>query len=261
MLNEKKITVVMPAYNAETTLHRTIQEIDRTIIDDVILVDDHSTDNTFAEARRLGLRVIRHDLNKGYGANQKTCYKAALDQGADIIIMLHPDYQYTPQLLVAMAGMIAYDTYDMVLGSRILGRGALKGGMPLYKYIFNRVLTLIENMLLSLKLSEYHSGYRAFSRTLIQSLALDENSDDFVFDNEMIAQAHFIGARIGEVSCPTRYEAESSSINFQRSVTYGMGVLSTAVKFRLTAWGISRYAFLTSDPTRPVAMSRKVNHQ
>ena len=233
MLNGKKIAVVLPAYNAELTLHRTVQEIDRHIVDDILLVDDHSSDGTSNEAQRLGIPVIRHDVNRGYGGNQKTCYQAVLQRGADVVIMLHPDYQYTPQLLVAMAGMIAYDTYDMVLASRILGRGALKGGMPLYKYVFNRVLTFTENILLGLKLSEYHTGYRAFSRTLLESLPLAANSDDFVFDNQMIAQAHVAGFRIGEISCPTRYEPESSSINFKRSVTYGLGVLRTAVDCRM----------------------------
>lgn len=249
MLNGKKITVVLPAYNAETTLHRTVQEIDRTIVDDVLLVDDHSTDNTFLEAKRLGLPVIRHDINKGYGGNQKTCYKAALDRRADVIIMLHPDYQYTPQLLVAMAGMIAYGTYDVVLASRILGRGALKGGMPLYKYVFNRLLTFTENLLIGLKLSEYHTGYRAFSRSVVEHLPLDKNSDDFVFDNQMIVQAHMSGFRVGEISCPTRYDNQSSSINFRRSVTYGLGVLYSAFQFRLVKLGLARYSYLTPIST------------
>lgn len=250
MLNGKKIIVVLPAYNAETTLHRTIQEIDRTIVDDVLLVDDHSTDNTFMEAKRLGIPVIRHDINKGYGGNQKTCYKAALDRGAEIVIMLHPDYQYTPQLLVAMAGMIAYGTYDMVLASRILGRGALKGGMPLYKYVFNRFLTLIENILIGLKLSEYHTGYRAFSRSVIEHLPLDKNSDDFVFDNQMIAQAHLMNFRIGELSCPTRYDEQSSSINFKRSITYGLGVLWTALQYWITSRSLHSFPYLSSNQTR-----------
>ncbi|AUW94237.1 glycosyl transferase family 2 [Sulfobacillus thermotolerans] len=244
MLNGKRIAVVMPAYNAETTLHRTVQEIDRTIIDDILLVDDNSRDGTVTEATRLGLPVIRHTTNKGYGGNQKTCYRAALDRGADVVIMLHPDYQYTPQLLVAMAGMIAYGTYDFVLASRILGKGALKGGMPRYKYVFNRLLTLIENILLGLKLSEYHTGYRAFSRQVLETLPLDRNSDDFVFDNQMIAQAHMAGFRIGEISCPTRYEAESSSINLQRSIIYGFGVIKTALEFRVHTWNIWHYSFL-----------------
>lgn len=251
MLNGKKIVVVLPAYNAETTLRRTVQEIDRDIVDDILLVDDCSTDNTAVEAKQLGIPVIRHDANRGYGGNQKTCYKAALDRGADVVIMLHPDYQYTPQLLVSMAGMIAYGTYDMVLASRILGRGALKGGMPLYKYVFNRILTLSENLLLGLKLSEYHTGYRAFSRMLLENLPLDANSDDFVFDNQMIAQAHMAGYRIGEVSCPTRYEPESSSINFKRSVTYGYGVLITSLMYRATVWHIC---------TSPIFASQKMDH-
>lgn len=249
MLNGKKIVVVLPAYNAETTLHRTVQEIDRTIIDDVVLVDDVSTDGTVGEAMNLGLSVIRHNTNKGYGGNQKTCYHAALQKGADIVVMLHPDYQYTPELLVSMAGMIAYGTYDFAMGSRILGKGALLGGMPVWKYIANRVLTLVENILLGLKLSEYHTGYRAFSREVLETLPLDENSDDFVFDNQMIAQACMAGFRIGEISCPTRYEPESSSINFKRSLIYGIGVLQTALQFRLARWNLFHYRYLSISPT------------
>ena len=247
MLNQKKIVVVLPAYNAETTLRRTVAEIDRTIVDEILLVDDHSTDGTSIEAKKLGIPTIRHDANRGYGGNQKTCYEEALKRNADVVIMLHPDYQYTPQLLTAMAGMIAYGTYDMVLASRILGRGALKGGMPLYKYVFNRILTLVENVLLGLKLSEYHSGYRAFSREVLESLPLDLNSDDFVFDNQMIAQAHMARFRIGEISCPTRYEPESSSINLHRSITYGLGVLVTAIQFRLHLWGVHHNAYLNKS--------------
>ncbi len=244
MLNGKRIAVVMPAYNAETTLHRTVQEIDRTIIDDILLVDDNSVDGTVTEATRLGLPVIGHTTNKGYGGNQKTCYIAALERAADVVIMLHPDYQYTPQLLVAMAGMIAYGTYDFVMASRILGKGALKGGMPRYKYVFNRLLTLTENILLGLKLSEYHTGYRAFSRQVLETLPLDRNSDDFVFDNQMIAQAHMAGFRIGEISCPTRYDAESSSINLNRSIIYGLGVLQVGFQFRLHCWGPIKFDYL-----------------
>ncbi len=263
MLNGKKIVVVLPAYNAETTLRRTVQEIDRTIVDELLLVDDHSSDGTSAEAKKLGIPTIRHEVNRGYGGNQKTCYEAALSHGADVVIMLHPDYQYTPQLLTAMAGMVAYGTYDFVLASRILGRGALKGGMPVYKYVFNRILTLIENVLLGLKLSEYHSGYRAFSREVLRALPLDLNSDDFVFDNQMIVQAHRAGFRIGEISCPTRYEAESSSINFKRSMKYGWGVLLTALQYRLELWGIVSSPFLSVNlnsgvptPTRSKGVAR-----
>ncbi|WP_020375795.1 glycosyltransferase family 2 protein [Sulfobacillus thermosulfidooxidans] len=252
MLNGKKIVVVLPAYNAETTLRRTVQEIDRSIIDEVLLVDDHSTDATSLEAKKLGIPTIRHEINRGYGGNQKTCYNEALRRNADVVIMLHPDYQYTPQLLVAMAGMIAYGTYDVVLASRILGRGALKGGMPLYKYVFNRILTFAENILIGLKLSEYHTGYRAFSRDVLMSLPLHLNSDDFIFDNQIIAQAHFHGFRIGEISCPTRYEPDSSSINFRRSVIYGLGVMATALQYRLNLWRLWRNDYLTQVQTNQI---------
>jgi glycosyltransferase involved in cell wall biosynthesis len=233
MLNGKKIVVVLPAYNAAKTLEKTYQEIPLDIVDKVILVDDASRDNTAEVARGLGISTIIHQINKGYGGNQKTCYRAALDLGADIVIMLHPDYQYTPKLLPAMAAMIAWGEFDAVLASRILGTGALKGGMPLYKYLANRFLTFAENVLLGQKLSEYHSGYRAFSRTVLESLPLDHNSDDFVFDNEMLAQIVWHDFRIGELSCPTKYFDDASSINFRRSVIYGLGVLGTAVRFRL----------------------------
>lgn len=233
MLNGKKIVVVLPAYNAAKTLEKTYQEIPLDIVDNVILVDDASRDNTTEVARGLGIRTIIHPVNKGYGGNQKTCYRAALDHGADIVVMLHPDYQYTPTLLPAMAAMIAWGEFDAVLASRILGTGALKGGMPIYKYIANRFLTFTENALLGQKLSEYHTGYRAFSRTVLETLPLDNNSDDFVFDNEMLAQIAWHNFRIGELSCPTKYFDDASSINFRRSVTYGLGVLKTALKFRL----------------------------
>jgi glycosyltransferase involved in cell wall biosynthesis len=244
MLNNRKIAVVLPAYNAEKTIQRTVEEIPRDIVDDVILTDDASRDNTVALAQKLGLYVIRHDKNRGYGGNQKTCYEAALARGADIIVMLHPDYQYTPLLVTAMASMIAYDQYDCVLGSRILGNGALQGGMPLYKYISNRFLTLIENLLIGQKLSEYHTGYRAWSRTVIERLPLLSCSDDFVFDNQMIVQAVYFGFRIGEISCPTRYFEDASSINFKRSVVYGAGVLSTGLQFLLKKWKMANPAFL-----------------
>ena len=245
MLNNRKIAVVLPAYNAEKTIQRTVDEIPREIVDDIILTDDASRDNTVALAQKLGLYVIRHDRNRGYGGNQKTCYEAALARGADIIVMLHPDYQYTPLLVTAMASMIAYDQYDCVLGSRILGNGALKGGMPLYKYISNRFLTLIENLLIGQKLSEYHTGYRAWSRTVIERLPLLSCSDDFVFDNQMIVQAVYFGFRIGEISCPTRYFEDASSINFKRSLVYGIGVLSTGLRFLLKKWKLADPAFLS----------------
>jgi glycosyltransferase involved in cell wall biosynthesis len=233
MLNNRKITVVLPAYNAAKTIQRTVDEIPREVVDDIILTDDASSDNTAELARRLGLYVIRHDRNMGYGANQKTCYEASLSRGADIVVMLHPDYQYTPLLVTAMASMIAYDQYDCVLASRILGHGALKGGMPLYKYISNRFLTLIQNLLIGQKLSEYHTGYRAWSRTVLERLPLLCCSDDFVFDNQIIVQAVYFGFRIGEISCPTKYFEDASSINFTRSVMYGVGVLKTALQFLL----------------------------
>lgn len=240
MLNGKRIVVVLPAYNAAKTLEMTYNEIPFEVVDDVLLVDDASRDETAAEGRRLRIKTIVHERNKGYGGNQKTCYRAALELGADIVIMLHPDYQYTPKLITAMAAMIAYGEFDAVLASRILGTGALKGGMPFYKYVSNRFLTFMENILLGQKLSEYHTGYRAFSREILERLPLERNSDDFVFDNQMLAQIVWFGYRIGEVSCPTKYFAEASSINFGRSVTYGLGVLKTATQFRLSKMGLFR---------------------
>jgi len=233
MLNGKKIIVVMPAYNAATTLRRTYAEIPMDIVDDVLVVDDCSSDGTVAAARELGLTTFIHKRNLGYGRNQKTCYREAVRRSSDIVVMLHADYQYSPKLIVAMASMIAYGEYDVVLGSRILGKGARQGGMPLYKYVSNRFLTAIQNILLAQKLSEYHTGFRAFSREVLESLPLEGNSDDFVFDNEMLAQVTYFGYRIGEVSCPTRYFPEASSISFRRSVTYGLGVLATCLKYRL----------------------------
>jgi glycosyltransferase involved in cell wall biosynthesis len=233
MLNGQKIIVVMPAYNAEKTLRQTVSEIPRDIVDEILLVDDASTDETVSKSQELDLITFRHERNFGYGRNQKTCYREAIARGADIVVMVHPDYQYSPHLIVPMAGMIAYGEYDVVLGSRILGKGALAGGMPVYKYVANRFLTLAQNLLMSRKLSEYHTGFRAFRREVLENLPLEANSDDFVFDNEMIAQAAFFDYRIGEISCPTRYFAEASSINFSRSVKYGLGVLTTSVKFRL----------------------------
>jgi glycosyltransferase involved in cell wall biosynthesis len=238
MINGKRVVVVLPAYNAAKTLEITYGEIPFEFVDDVVLVDDASRDDTAEVARRLKINTIVHDQNKGYGGNQKTCYRAALDLGADIVVMLHPDYQYTPKLVTSIAAMIAYGEFDAVLASRILGIGALKGGMPLYKYISNRFLTLIENLLLGHKLSEYHTGYRAFSSEILMNLPLDADDDDFVFDNQMIAQVIWHGYRVGEVSCPTKYFPEASSINFRRSVKYGLGVLATALEFRLAKMGI-----------------------
>ena len=242
MLNNKRIVVVLPAYNAAKTLEMTYHEIPFEFVDDVVLVDDASRDDTSEVARRLGITTIVHEENRGYGGNQKTCYRAALGLGADIVIMLHPDYQYTPKLVTAMAAMIAYGEFDAVLASRILGVGALKGGMPFYKYLSNRFLTLAENLLLGHKLSEYHTGYRAFTREILEKLPLDANSDDFVFDNQMLAQIVWYGYRIGELSCPTKYFEEASSINFRRSVVYGLGVLKTALDFRLCRMGVKKAA-------------------
>lgn len=241
VLNNKKIIVVMPAYNAANTLARTYREIPLDFVDEVLLVDDHSNDATVALARQMGLTVFLHKQNMGYGRNQKTCYREALKSGADIIVMVHPDYQYSPRLIVSLAGLIAYGEYDVALGSRILGVGALEGGMPLYKYIANRFLTLIENLLLNYKLSEYHTGYRAFARRVLEQLPLEENSDDFVFDNEILAQAIYFNYRIGEVSCPTRYFAEASSIGFARSLRYGLGVLATSMRFRLQKLKLGKF--------------------
>jgi glycosyltransferase involved in cell wall biosynthesis len=230
LINGKRIAVVMPAYNAERTLEQTVRELPDAV-DIRILVDDGSSDHTALLSEQLGVRTFVHDANYGYGRNQQTCYREALAMGADIVVMVHPDYQYMPALVSALAGMVASGAYDMALGSRILGAGALKGGMPLYKYIANRFLTAGQNLFLGVKLSEYHTGFRAFSRKLLETLPLLENSDDFVFDNQMIAQAVMFDFQIGEISCPTRYFAEASSINFRRSVKYGMGVLSTTAAF------------------------------
>lgn len=239
MLNNQKIVVVMPAYNAEKTLLQTYHEVMKQgVVDEVIVVDDASSDRTVDVAKTLPrTKVFVHEKNLGYGGNQKTCYRLALAEGADIVIMVHPDYQYTPKLIPAMASMIANGLYHCVLGSRILGGYALKGGMPLWKYVANRFLTLTENVLIGAKLSEYHTGYRAFSRELLTRLSLEHNSDDFVFDNQMLAQIVWLGYTIAEVSCPTSYFAEASSINFRRSVTYGFGCLSTALNFRLCKMG------------------------
>jgi glycosyltransferase involved in cell wall biosynthesis len=252
MINGKRIAVVMPAYNAEKTLERTVHELSD-VVDIKILVDDSSKDQTAELSRRLGVQTFVHDANYGYGRNQQTCYREALAAGADIVVMVHPDYQYTPLLVPAMAGMVASGVYDMVLASRILGKGALKGGMPLYKYVFNRLLTAFQNIFLGVKLSEYHTGFRAFSRELLETLPLLENSDDFVFDNQMIAQAVMFGFEIGEISCPTKYFEEASSINFRRSVKYGFGVLATTLSFAAHKLGIRR-------APRFGASGRKVGH-
>ncbi|MBI4446486.1 MAG: glycosyltransferase family 2 protein [Acidobacteria bacterium] len=245
MLQRKRIAVVLPAFNAETTLEQTCREIPLDIVDDVLLVDDASSDNTVQVAKRLGLRTIVHDANRGYGANQKTCFREALKTGAHVFVMVHPDYQYTPKLIPAMASMVVSGEYDVVLGSRILGGTALRGGMPAYKYLFNRVLTTFENVMTLAKLSEYHTGYRAFSRQVLETLPLEKNSDDFVFDNQILLQALYFGFRIGEISCPTRYTAESSSINFRRSVKYGIGVVNTATQFRLQKMGVAKFPIFT----------------
>lgn len=232
----------MPAYNAALTIEKTYKEIPFDIVDDVILVDDHGKDNTAEVARSLGIKhVIRHEVNRGYGGNQKTCYNKAKEIGADIVIMLHPDYQYTPKLIVAMASIIGNDLYPVVFGSRILGMGALKGGMPLYKFVFNRFLTLFQNIMMHQKLSEYHTGYRAFSRKVLESVNYEACSDDFVFDNQMIAQIFYKGFEIAEVTCPTKYFPEASSINFKRSSIYGLGVLHTSIIYRLQKWGIGSF--------------------
>ena len=234
MLNNKKIIVVLPAYNAGKTLQKTFDEIPFDIVDDVILTDDYSNDETVEVAKKIGIKhIISHDSNKGYGANQKSCYRKALELNADIIVMLHPDYQYTPKLIPAMCALVANDLYDVVLGSRILGKGALKGGMPVYKYIANRLLTFIQNVLMNQKLSEYHTGYRCFTAEVLRKIPIENNADDFVFDNEMLAQCCFIGARIGEISCPANYFDDASSINFSRSITYGLGVLRVSVSYLL----------------------------
>ncbi len=239
MLNNKKIVVVLPAYNAVLTLEKTYNEIPFDIVDEVVLVDDASKDETVAVGKQLGIKhIVRHDSNKGYGGNQKSCYNKALELGADIVIMLHPDYQYTPRLIMAMSTIIANDVYPVVLGSRILGNGALRGGMPIYKYIANRFLTLVQNLLIGQKLSEYHTGYRAFSGEVLKSIDYKANDDDFIFDNEMISQIFMKGYEIGEVTCPTKYFEEASSINFKRSSIYGFGVLRVSLQHRLHMWGL-----------------------
>jgi glycosyltransferase involved in cell wall biosynthesis len=252
MIREKKIAVVLPAFNAERTLSRTYNEIPFDIVDLVILTDDGSVDNTVMIARQLNIQhIISHDRNRGYGANQKTCYNKALELGADIIVMLHPDYQYTPKLIHSMCYLIANDLYQIVLGSRILGRGAIRGKMPLYRFIFNRILTFIQNLLMNQKLSEYHSGYRAFSREVLEQIDYNSNSDDFVFDNQILAQIIYRGHFIGEISCPTKYFEEASSINFRRSIIYGLGVLQTSIKYLIDKTGIYHFE-LFRDKNRPI---------
>jgi len=261
MIHGKKVVVVLPAYNASSTLEMTYLEIPFDIVDEVIMVDDASTDGTVAVAKKLGIRTFVHEKNLGYGGNQKTCYREALSLGADVVIMLHPDYQYTPKLIGAMASLVAIGQYDLVLGSRIISGGAVAGGMPIYKYIANRFLTWAENILLGKKISEYHTGYRAFSRRLLQTLPLHQNSDDFVFDNEMIAQTIYFGFSLGEISCPTKYFAEASSINFRRSVTYGLAVLKTALAFRLQAWHLLNYRIFCNGAEFPQrAETEKILH-
>lgn len=242
MIKGKKVVVVMPAYNAALTLEQTYKEIDFDIVDDVVLVDDNSPDNTVEVAKNLGIKyVIKHDRNKGYGGNQKSCYNKALEIGADIVIMVHPDYQYTPLLIPSITHIMANDLYPVVLCSRILGKGALKGGMPMYKYIANRFLTLTQNILIGQKLSEYHTGYRAFSKEVLESIDYMANSDDFVFDNQMLSQIFYAGFEIGEITCPTKYFEEASSINFSRSSTYGLGVLATSLKHFLQRMGLGKF--------------------
>jgi glycosyltransferase involved in cell wall biosynthesis len=246
MINGKRVAVVMPAHNAEKTLERTVRELPD-VVDIKLLVDDHSSDETVRVGRNLGLSIFVHDKNYGYGRNQQTCYREALGAGADIVVMLHPDYQYTPRLVTAMGSMVAYDVFDVVLGSRIIGGGALKGGMPLYKYLANRFLTALQNLVTGAKLSEYHTGLRAFTREVLLRLPLLENSDEFVFDNEVLAQCILFGFRIGEISCPTKYFPEASSINFRRSVRYGLGVLATTLKFGLQKLGVTHFRLFNED--------------
>ncbi len=241
MINGQKIIVVMPAYNAARTLQKTYAEIPESVVDDVVLVDDNSQDNTPEIARSLGIKhVIVHDKNLGYGGNQKTCYRTALELGADVVIMIHPDYQYTPKLCASMSWLIAEGVFDCMLGSRILGVGALKGGMPLYKFFANRALTFFQNLMLSYKLSEYHTGYRAFSKRVLETLPLEENDDDFIFDNQILSQIIYANFRIGEITCPTVYMEDSSSINLNRSIHYGIGVIMTSIKYRLHRWKLYR---------------------
>lgn len=253
MINNKRVAVVLPAYRAERTLKKTYQEIPLDVVDCVLLVDDCSPDQTVEVAKSLGIQMIRHERNLGYGGNQKTCYNMALEHNADIIIMLHPDYQYTPLLITAMASMLAYGVYDAVLGSRILGRGAIIGGMPKYKYFANRLLTLIQNLLMEEKLSEYHTGYRGFTAEVLRTLDLTPNSNDFLFDNEMLAQIFFCGFKVGEISCPTRYETDSSSIALRPSMKYGFGVLLVSCKYLLQKKGFASFSIFENLKKRALA--------
>ena len=247
MINGKKVCVVMPAYNAEKTLQKTYDEIPKDIVDEIILTDDASKDKTVDVAKKLGIRTFIHNKNRGYGGNQKTCYQEALKLNADIIIMLHPDYQYTPKLITPMSSMIAEGVFDAVIGSRILGNKAIMGGMPIYKYISNRFLTLAENIIINQKLSEYHTGFRAFSRKILETIPLMENSDDFIFDNQMLCQTLYFGFSVGEISCPALYFADASSINFSRSVTYGIGVINTALNYFLAKRGIGHFKIFNAN--------------
>ena len=250
MIGTKKITVVLPAYNAEQTLEMTYNEIPFDIVDEVILVDDLSNDKTLEEAKKLGIKhIVTHTENKGYGGNQKSCYNKALELGSDIIVMLHPDYQYTPKLIHSMCYIIANRIYQVVLGSRILGRGALKGGMPIYKYIANRLLTFTQNVLMNQKLSEYHTGYRAFSREVLQSIPYNSNSDDFVFDNQMLAQIFYRGFEVAEITCPTKYFEEASSINIKRSIVYGLGVIKVSLQYLFQKLRFAKYKIFESVQT------------
>jgi glycosyltransferase involved in cell wall biosynthesis len=252
MIGTKKITVVLPAYNAEQTLEMTYKEIPLDIVDEVILVDDLSNDKTLDKAKELGIKhIVKHSENKGYGGNQKSCYNKALELNSDIVVMLHPDYQYTPKLIHSMCYLIANDVYEVVLGSRILGKGALKGGMPIYKYISNRILTLTQNILMNKKLSEYHTGYRAFSKNVLQSINYSINSDDFIFDNQMLAQIFFKGFEIAEITCPTKYFDDASSINIRRSIVYGLGVLKVSMQYMLQKMRLARYEIFKDQVSKP----------
>jgi len=261
MINGKKVIVVLPAYNAAKTLEKTYREIDFNVVDDVILVDDASKDETIQVAESLGINhILKHDRNWGYGGNQKTCYQHALKLGADIVIMLHPDYQYNPKLIPSMAYLIAYDVFQAVLGSRILGDRAMINGMPVYKYFFNRMLTWSQNFIIWQKLSEYHTGYRAFSKELLEKLNLDANSDDFIFDNQMLTQIFYHGYEIGEISCPAKYFEEASSINFSRSMKYGFGVLGNSIKYRLNKWGLMKSKIYFKPPEKKIEIIRDMAH-
>jgi glycosyltransferase involved in cell wall biosynthesis len=251
MIKDLKIAVILPAYNAEKTLERTLADLDLNIVDEIIVVDDASKDGTSKLLENLPVSYATHAKNLGYGGNQKTCYALALDRGADVVVMLHPDYQYEPKLLGALAQLVASGVYDLAIASRILGKGALKGGMPLHKYIFNRMLTFTQNIMIGQKLSEYHTGYRAFSRKVLETLPLELNSDDFVFDNQMLVQAHHWGFNIGEISCPTKYFAEASSINFRRSCIYGLGVLKTSLDYLRAKFNLFTPAYLKQTESRP----------